>query len=447
MRSCIACRLKVRRVEPFKVLTIALSCLVSSGVVHGNPANAQAVTFQQILNDPDNLKLNLEYARQQVESGALQQAASALERLLLHKPNWDSVRLFYGVVLYRLDDLKGAERELMILEGRGLSPSQENDRLKYLALARHQNASTRISAVMSIGGRWDSNPGRITNNPGGVPFFPAGISEDADKAVSISKRMRIESDIASGQGDYWFGQSDTYVVKYSDTSNANIATTTFKTGFTFNGENKLFVPYLFYGKSLVNHAHFRSRWGGGAQLNFTINPQTEFFAAGEYAREDYHLTSFSPVGNQRDGYKVTGKLGVVWRPSDTRKITIEGMLGRKDAQFSGFSYNVGAIKVSTLTLLGKGRYLTLSGKYTLTNYDQPDLFYSNTITREDKRLYGRAAYGAPLGTIFANQQLPDALSDIVAQVGVSWTSQDSSIAILDFDNLSADLMFTKRVEF
>lgn len=412
-----------------------------------NSSAAQVITFQQILNSPDDLRLNLDYARQEVNSGRLQQAASALERLLLQKPNWDTVRLFYGVVLYRLGDMKGSERELAILEGRGLSPSQENDRVKYLALARHRNATTRVTGLVSVGGRYDSNPGRVTNNPGGVPLLITVPNEDADKAVSISARMRIESDITTGQGDYWFGQSDVYTLKYSDASNANILTTRLQSGFAFHGTDKLFVPYLFYAKSLVRHENFRNQWGGGGQLNFSLNPKTELFLAGEYAHEDYHLTTFSPVGNLRDGNKYTAKFGVVWRPADTAKYTIEGMLGRKQAQFAGFSYDTAALRASSLTLLGKGRYLTLTGKYTLTNYDQPDLFNSATITREDKRLYGRAAFGAPLGTILANQHLPESVADIVAQIGVSWTQQDSSIAILDFDNLSADITFTKRFEF
>ena len=87
-----------------KRFAFAASVAVSTGFLA--PMTAQAeITYEQILAAPDDSKLNLAYARQ----------AAALERLLLARPNWDSVRLFYGFVLYRLDDMTGAKRELRAL--------------------------------------------------------------------------------------------------------------------------------------------------------------------------------------------------------------------------------------------------------------------------------------------------------------------------------------------
>ena len=118
------------------VFTRVVAVVAAAGIASMtmSPSAQAQVTYQQILANPDDLKLNLEYARQAVASGRLQEAASALERLLLHRPNWDAVRLFYALVLYRLGNLDGSKRELEKLEGRGLSAKQEADRVKYLAL-------------------------------------------------------------------------------------------------------------------------------------------------------------------------------------------------------------------------------------------------------------------------------------------------------------------------
>ena len=61
-------------------------------------------------------------AQQQIGNGELLAAASTLERLLLSKPNLDSVRLLYAKTLLMLDDKKAAAREFDILEARSLSP-------------------------------------------------------------------------------------------------------------------------------------------------------------------------------------------------------------------------------------------------------------------------------------------------------------------------------------
>jgi hypothetical protein len=118
---------------------------------------ASPVTYQQILEQPDNLELVFTYAREQAEDGNLQPAAGALERLLLLEPKWDSARLFYAIVLYRLNDLDGALRELIILEGRELTPQQMAGEYRYKDLASHSNSATRLSGWISAGFRYDTN--------------------------------------------------------------------------------------------------------------------------------------------------------------------------------------------------------------------------------------------------------------------------------------------------
>ena len=83
---------------------------------------AKAQDFSEILAAPDDESLNLAYAREQARLGNLGLASSTLERLLIMDPNRHSVRLFHGVVLYRLGDMQGARDELRRLDAVPLSP-------------------------------------------------------------------------------------------------------------------------------------------------------------------------------------------------------------------------------------------------------------------------------------------------------------------------------------
>jgi Flp pilus assembly protein TadD len=69
------------------------------------------VTYADVLRDPDNIELNLRFARTRVNEGNVRGAAATLERILLIDPDLAQVRLFYGVVLYRLENLDEAEKE------------------------------------------------------------------------------------------------------------------------------------------------------------------------------------------------------------------------------------------------------------------------------------------------------------------------------------------------
>jgi len=66
------------------------------------------VTYEHILADPDNIALNICYARQSIELGDFSAAQITLERLLLIDPNFVEARYFYAVLLYRMGNTLGA---------------------------------------------------------------------------------------------------------------------------------------------------------------------------------------------------------------------------------------------------------------------------------------------------------------------------------------------------
>ena len=53
------------------------------------------VTFEEVLMDPDNVKLNFAFAQAQVAKNDLLGAASSLERILMVNPDLHEIRLFY----------------------------------------------------------------------------------------------------------------------------------------------------------------------------------------------------------------------------------------------------------------------------------------------------------------------------------------------------------------
>ena len=426
-----------------KVFVSALAVTVYGFVLA--PSAAQTIPYSAIIAAPDDYELNLRYARQEVASGHLLQAAAALERILLLKPNWDSVRLFYGVVLYRLDDLQGAIRELELLEGRGLSASQERDRVRYLNLALQRSSPFRFSARYTLGMRLDSNPGR---SPEDVALRPVG-DEGSDLGLTGSSRFRMEADIPNGQGDYVFFQSNTYINDFFEADTADLISSRSKAGLVLHGPGRIITPYVLYGSSWIQYENFRHQFGGGVDSEWSLSAKLDLKLGVRAAYEDFKTTSFSAVGNQRDGWRKSISAGLKFRPMDTQIFRLNGAFANKDAQFDGFSYDQTFVEAKSLTLFGEGRYLSLTASFTTTDYEQPDNFNSTTITREDERYFLRAAVGAPLETLFsyADVELPQSLGDITAQVGVSYTHQDSTINRLNHDNWSGDIMFTKRVNF
>lgn len=443
--------------ERTALATIAVTlCLATS------PAFAQTITFDDILANPDDTKLNLEYARQEISTGRLQQAASALERILLTNPNWDSVRLLYGVVLYRLNDYEGARSELRKLEGRDLSPTQEADRIRYLGLIEHESSPFRIFGQVSFGARYDNNPGLVsdkianaTTDFGGA--FPDllvpidGMNDGEDYGVIAKGMIRFEADIPNTPGSLWFFEAAGDITNFNEIDRADNASGTLKTGFDLVQDNLRITPYLKVQRTWIQSDEFSERWGGGVSVRYQVDPQLTLFANGEFLEEDFNAKSFTRNSKMRDGRIISGYAGALWRVTESQSIAIAGFGSDKDAVADEYSYESRGVTINSLTLLGGGIYLSLTGRYTETDYDQRSVNFGSPFgfkKREDETYFARAAVGAPLQTIFGEGAfLPEFLEDVVVQVGVSWTSLSSTSNLIEYENTSADVLFTKKFSF
>ncbi|MEX3010991.1 tetratricopeptide repeat protein [Hoeflea sp. TYP-13] len=409
-------------------------------------AEADDVTYDEVLANPDDLKLNYLYAQQQVIKGDLEQASAALERVLLLQPNWDTARLFYALVLYRLDDMEGAKRELTILSDRPLGPSQAREVKKYLALASSKSKTTRISGRVSTGFRVDSNPDLTTSSQNDLNGDPLDTDKRVDGAFVAGTRIRLEHDLPGGQGNYAFIQTNSNLNQQFQVSEANYLTGGVKAGASFFFEDLKLTPYGTADIFTLDGQVYRSEYGGGLYARYSVNPKFSVFAGGEGVFQNYQVVSTDSVGSARNGWLGTASGGFAVRTSESNKFTarVKGYL--KNARNDSYSYDGIEIAATNLMLLGKGQYILATASYRWLDYDQPDPNYSTTVTRKDRLFKGRLAYGLPLDVILENIDVtpPEATANINFQVGVNYLNQDSNIPNFDADSVSADIMLIKR---
>ena len=197
----------------------------------------------------------------------------------------------------------------------------------------------------------------------------------------------------------------------------------------------------------VKYEKFQEGLGGGLDVDWSLSSQVGLRLQGQAIQENYFTTAGSTIGSRRHGLRYSAAARINWRPADSLILWAGLTYRTKDAKDDGFSYDAGILTLGARKLFGKGRYLTLSAAASRIEYDQIDNFYSTTTIRKDDRLRLRAAAGAPLSTLFEGAGLPTTIADIVAQVGVTYLDQNSSINNLDIDNLGVDVTFTKRFSF
>ena len=407
---------------------------------------AEDVTYEEILASPDDLELNYLYAQQQVIKGDLQQASSALERVLLLQPNWDNARLFYALVLYRLGDMEGAKRELTILSDRPLSPSQAREVRKYLALATSKSKTTRVTGRLTTGFRVDSNPDLTTDSTNDLNGNPLNTDSRVDGAFAATSMIRIEHDLQDGQGSYLFIQGDGNLNEQFEVSEASYITGKVKAGASVFIDDLKITPYGTASVLTLDGQVYRTDVGGGARADYSVNPRFTVFAAGSGVYQDYRVVSTDSVGSARNGWLARASGGVIARTSDRSRFAARISGYFKDANNASYSYDAVEIAASHMLLLGRGQYVVATASYRWLDYDQPDPTYSATVTRMDELFKGRIAYGLPLDLLLENLSVtpPEATSNVNLQVGVNYLNQDSNIPNFVADSVSADILLIKR---
>jgi len=412
----------------------------------------RVITYEEILERPDDLALNYAYARQEAESGQLEQSAGALERLLLLEPNWDELRLFYAIVLYRLDDLKGAERELLILKERPLSAGASSEVARYLALVRAGEKSTRLTGSVSVGGSVDSNPAFASSSDAGFTsgtLVPLTAKERVDAAFNAAIDMRLEHSLANGRGDLLFIEGSGWLNEQFDVGEASFVTGHARAGATFHFRDLSVTPAARLGAYVLEGELFYTEYGPSLAASYVINPHVTAFGEVSALWQDYNSTSYSKVGSARDGWRLKGGGGLKVRPVQWLTVTGEAFLLDKNARSGSFSYDGVELHMRDLFLLGRGQYVTAEAWYWRIGYDRPDPAVLPGVTRQDDRYRARLAYGLPIATIAEalGGRVPDALGQVNFQVGGEYYRQQSNISNYDGDNWSGDVLLTKRFAF
>lgn len=411
------------------------------------------VTLSEVMQDPDNVRLNFRYAQTQVADGNLRGAGATLERILLINPNLTRIRLFYAYVLYRLDNIKEMQEQLNTLDGMRLSAADQEEIIDLRRRATRRLEPTRFSAMFAGGIAYQTNanfaPGSgfndvIVPTPLG-PFIgevPVTNPKEDDVSYIGTIGLNMHHDLGHPEGHYLFGSASAYWNEQVtvDTSDYN----------TFSGN--LGVKYYaswadITGQFLAGHL----RLDGDSFLSyygFDIDFEREFDALTANFR---HRTTFEDYDNdftfseERTGARHEFEVGANYRWSSN--VTIGGALTYTDKnanrvwrEFDGLDF-----RFYHTWIISRGIYLRNVIDYGYEDYDAPNPRISLT-TREDDNFRYQATLSSPLRRLFGGINLPRAIGDIRLNASVRYYDSSSNIQNYDYDNLRVEFLFSKRFD-
>ena len=406
---------------------------------------AKAQDFSEILAAPDDESLNLAYAREQARLGNLGLASSTLERLLIMDPNRHSVRLFHGVVLYRLGDMQGARDELRRLDAVPLSPVQRAEAESYLRRIERNQSTRTVSGSLSAGIAYE-------DDAAGAYFtaFELVGAPTPEEGVSSEVALVLEGRADIGSSQEWQVYGTSLLYDRSALSGAAIdfqragleAGVSRATRLTRSRFGALVRHVRLMGEPQLTEAGVRgdSRW--------RVTNATTLSVRAEAVSQDFDEPGIDALagllGGDRDGERFSAGIGLNHRL--TSRTTVDGSLDYevKSAGYGPFGYAGPRLGLSIDQRFDRGVYLLASGSVRWIEYDEADAIFLGGATREDVRANTRLAVGAPLSAFTARGSTGDIRENVTLEGALSFNRRDSSSPLADFEGWGGEVRLIWR---
>lgn len=430
--------------------SLVLGSAVSAGVLAlvalgASPALAQSSDqlFEQVMAAPDDVPLNIAFARAEAAEGHLLSAASTLERVLLMQPNNASARLTYATVLYRLDDKQGAREQLALVDPSGLSPAEQAEAARYRGLlgmgAAPVTRSGGTHGVFAAGVAYEEDGLGALRTQFEFPPFVSAASQEAWSAV-LSGSIEGTTSLPSGSGVYGSASA------YNSNSFSGADTDVFSgevqlgaLGSTASGHWKL--------GGVLRHValdgeSYQTELGVRGEYRWMLDADTRLTLTGEANHQEFEEPLVNLIGGDHEGGRYNVALTVAHRLEGETLLTATAGWEYKTAAYEPFGYTAPFLQAAFATRLNEsGAYFNLSGSLRWVDYDRADPLFVAGAKREDTRARIRAALGVPVGALtgsFGDDDGPD------IEGSLSYTSRQSTAPIADYDGLAAELRLIWR---
>ncbi len=412
---------------------------------------AAMIPFEQVLSAPQDIQLNLAYARQQIAGGDLKEAGSTLERILLVDPALHDIRVLYGLVLYRLGLFDRARYELELAVDSGRLPmALRAEAEAYLNRIKYQQRPTRGSLTLTTGVDWDRNRNQA---PSGGRILGLGIEgvlspesrRNGDAAFVLSARGTLVHDLGSQEGhslhaDVTYYHSDKHEVDRLDLDAVSLAA-----GGTFYVGAFSITPRLRSGFYWLEGQDYLATYGGEIELAYRWSPRVRSYVTVRGDDEDFRNTQNFGVAALRSGRRLSSRVGTEWRISMTQRVSIEGVFMDKNASRGFEAYERYGVNAQHSLLLGRGAFSLIGVWAENSHYDAADPLITPFIVRDEWLYRARATIGAPISLFLPNA--PEGVKDINIIAQYEYETVDSNIFNFDYDTHKAAFLLSKRIAF
>lgn len=357
--------------------------------------------FQQMLKQPANLDVLFAFATLATQTGDLEGAISALERMLLIDPNLPRVRLELGVLYYRMSSFEVARTYLDgALKSPALPPEVRTRAEQFIAQIESQQNPSTFSGEVFLGWRYQSNAnsGPSTSS---VRLFgqTANLNSSAvgspDWGAVGSLQLRHSYDLGLQDKAALETQLTAYGSRQFQLQAANVTLLDFTSGPRFQVFRGIFEdvslkPFGSAGYIWVNDTPYYGSFGSGLETGILLSDRLRNTSTALWRRHDHQNSTNLPTNLQYRGVEYATSTNFQYQLNQMVSIFVLGNFTRYEADLvPNQSYNLwgagAGMSFRFADPLFKSTQLwsmNLSYTYQWWSYDAVDITVDSTTLRQ-----------------------------------------------------------------
>ena len=410
------------------------------------------LTFANILKHPDDVMLNFEYAKSQVNRNDMLGAAATLERILMVNSNFDQARLFRAVVLYRLDNLTEAKNEIDILDKREMSPALRKELGRYKKEINKRQRRTHFSLMQSNAWQFDSNRNAVPSSKQRLfgntrlPVAPADRSRRDPSFLNITT-LDVHHDLGFQAGHELVGSFTYFLQEQGQLDNLDLQSFAYDLGATYKSKWVNITPLFTASHLFLLSDNFLRTQGGSVVIEHDFG-RLNLHHISHLEHQDYLLVKAYQTSDQQSGNEYDMTHGAAFTLSPSMSIYSDIGFTHKKAKEEFNSYDRIALDLGHTWLWPKGQFVINTVTAGYSEYDEPDLAIASR-ERLDRSLRYRSTYGTPLGTLLfpLKKILPEQVKDVIFTFTYEYYRVLSNITNYTYHNNKIQFLWTKKWEF
>ena len=359
------------------------------------------------------------------------------------------MRLLYAVVLFRLDNLLDAERELLAVRNLPMKPSLKQEIEGFLSQIQQRRKRMRYNVLVSFGAQYDWNgntaPRSNTRQVSDLRFnIGEGDTRHSERSYNGTLQVGFDYDLGLQRRHSLHSSITAYRSEHTHEDQLELKALTWNVGPTLSYAPVTLDPQFTVTKVRLAHKRYLTVYRLENGVSWQVTKKTALKMLGGWEYQHFNSLPVSQTAAERQGRQLDIKAGATHLIHPMIRIGAHVRYYDKNAQRNFNSYHRYEAAAEATVLLTGGRFLIASYTHQRDSYKEADPFVGST-SRSEWNGRARLLFGFPLSNLF--DDLPDLLDGLTITSSVTRFHSVSNLPDYTYRNTTITAAVTRRWSF